>query len=315
MTFVDDEFETTDQRAAFQAGLAGVRAGRLSDEGLNGLSHLTPEQEGEFEEAWRELSVKQRLTLLEALSLEELESLRLDFNAIYHLAMLDEDDAVRRAAIQAVVEDDSSWLLSRLLHLVVSDPEPEVRAAAALGLGSFAQRAELGDIEAESRLSIRDRDTLIETIHRPGERVDVQAAALESLGFISGDLVSNEIEAAFREPETRLQALRAMGHSADPQWLGKIFDLFNDPDDTLRATAAQAAGEIGDESAIAGLTELIDDSELPVRIAAIGALGEIGGDEARELLIYALEDKREVIREAAAAAIETLDFFDDPMTL
>ena len=239
--------------------------------------------------------------------------MRLDFNAVYHLGMLDQDDAVRRVAIESTVEDDSPWLLERLLHLLVDDPAPDVRTAAALALGPFAQRAEVGDLDADQRLRLRD--TLIETIHRPGERIDVQAAALESLGFISGELISNEIEAAFREPETRLQAIRAMGHSADDHWLSTVLGLFSEPDDALREAAAEAAGELGDDSAVAGLTELVDDPAMPVRLAAIGALGEIGGPDARESLIYALEDKREVIREAAAAAIEAVDFFDDPMTL
>ena len=80
-----------------------------------------------------------------------------------------------------------------------------------------------------------------------------------------------------------------------------------------RAAAARAAGEIGEERAVPALTDLIDDPALPVRLAAIKALGEIGGEEARDALIYALEDKREEIREAAEEALETLDFFDDPL--
>ena len=63
------------------------------------------------------------------------------------------------------------------------------------------------------------------------------------------------------------------------------------------------------------LTELIDDPAVSVRLAAIEALGEIGGEEARVALVYALEDKREVIREAAQAALEELDFFDEPLEL
>ena len=51
----------------------------------------------------------------------------------------------------------------------------------------------------------------------------------------------------------------------------------------------------------------------PARVGAIAALGEIGGEEAREALIYALEDKREAIRQAAAAALEELEFFEDPL--
>ena len=41
---------------------------------------------------------------IEALHLEEVATLRLDFNAIYHLAMQDEDEAVRRQAIESTVK-------------------------------------------------------------------------------------------------------------------------------------------------------------------------------------------------------------------
>lgn len=278
---------------------------------LGGLSHLLPAEVVRFREAWEPLSERQKLALLDALSDAEEASLRLDFNAIYHLGTQDASASVRQRAVESTVEDESTWLLERLLELLVRDDDPDVRAAAAVALQAFSQRAELGELTDDQ--AARVRQTLLETIHRPGERQDVRAEALATIGYFSDATVSRELGAAFHEEETRLYALRGMGHSADPTWVDTILEQLDDPDDAIRAAAAVALGEIGEERAVPALTDVVDDAALPVRLAAIGALGEIGGDEAREALVYALEDKNEAIREAAEAAIEALDFFEDPL--
>jgi HEAT repeat protein len=202
-------------------------------------------------------------------------------------------------------------LLERLEKLLVEDDDADVRAAAAAALQSFAQRAELGELTDEQ--AARLRQTLLETIHRPGERQDVRAEALATIGYFSDPTVSRELGAAFHDEATRLYSLRGMGHSADPTWVDTILEQVEHPDDPIREAAAAALGEIGEERAVPALTDLIDDPALPVRLAAIAALGEIGGGEAREALVYALEDKDESIRDAAEAALEALDFFDDPL--
>jgi HEAT repeat protein len=296
----------------FEEALADVAAGRgPHSPHLPALSHLEVDQLARFGEAWTGLVEKQKLALVEALSREETDTLRLEFNPIYHLGMDDDSAAVRRCSIEATVEDDSPWLLEHLLALVAQDDEPEVRSAAARALEPFARRAELGELKADE--AERVRQTLVETIHRPGERADVRAAALSAVGYFSGELIRRELEAGFRDEALRLDALRGMGHSADPAWLDTILGSFDDPDDTLRIAAASAAGEVGEPEAVPDLVNLIDDPSMPVRLAAIAALGEIGGEEAREALIYALEDKRASVREAAEAALAELEFFEDPL--
>lgn len=308
----DDAGEGPGNDDQFAQALADVAEGRgPSSSNLAGLSHLLPEQQARFRAAWQSLGERERLALIDTLHREEAEALRLDFNVVYRLGMADDSGEVRRRAIEAVVEDDSEALLDLLLDRVVRDDEPEVRTVAARALGPFAQRAELGDLPTKT--TDRVQRTLLETVHRPGERIDVRAAALASVGYLSADPVRDELAVGAADDELRLDALRAMGHSADARWLSTLTGYFDDPDDALRQAAATAAGEIGDEVAVPGLTELIDDPAQPVRLAAIAALGEIGGGEARDALIYALEDKRESVRAAAAAALEELDFFEDPL--
>lgn len=306
----DESGEVREQE--FGRALDDVAAGSgPASEHLGGLSHLLPAEVDRFRAAWEPLSERQKLALLDALTTAEGASLRLDFNAIYHLGTEDANAGVRQRAIESTVEDESVWLLERLLKLLVEDDDADVRSAAAMALQPFAQRAELGELTDEQ--AARLRQMLLETIHRPGERQDVRSEALETIGFFSDATVSRELGAAFHDDATRLHALRGMGHSADPTWVDTILELLEDSDDVIRAAAAAALGEIGEERAVPALIDLIDDPAMPVRLAAIGALGEIGGEEAREALVYALEDKDEEIREAAESALETLDFFDDPL--
>jgi HEAT repeat protein len=298
----------------FDQVLEDVSEGRGSTSpDLGGLSHLLPEQVARFAPIWSKLSDREKQDLLRSLSQSESESLRLDFNEVYHLAMGDHSAEVRRQAIQATVEDASSWLVEYLLKTLVADDDTEVRAAAAAALEPIARRCELGELSQEQ--ADRIKDALLRTIHRPGERVDVRAAALATAGYFSDPEVQREIEVGVSDEELRLQAIRAMGHSADPRWLNQVLDQLEDPDDVIRQAAATAAGEIGDDAAVPILTDLIDDPAVSVRLAAIGALGEIGGEEAREVLVYALEDKREIIRAAAQSALEELDFYDEPLEL
>lgn len=314
---LDDEISSGDESAEarerdLERALDDVAAGGgPASQHLSSLSHLLPADVGRFRQAWEPLTERQKLALLDALTTAEGASPRLDFNAIHHLGTEDASPGVRQRAIESTVEDESVWLLERLMKLLVEDDEAGVRAAAALALQPFAQRAELGELTDDQ--AARLRQTLLETIHRPGERPDVQVEALSTIGFFSDVTVSRELGAAFHEQGTRLHALRGMGHSAGPTWVDTIIEVLDDPDDAIRATAAGALGEIGEERAVPALIELVDDPALPVRLAAIAALGEIGGQEAREALIYALEDRSDDIREAAEAALETLDFFDDPL--
>jgi HEAT repeat protein len=296
----------------FEDVLADLGAGRgPKSPHLVLLSDLADNQLERFAAVWMALGEEQKLELLEALSRNESKEARLDFNAAYHLGIADERPLVRRRAIEATVEDDSPWLLERLLALLTGDPDAGVRAAAAAGLEPFARRAELGELAPAD--SERIRHVLVQAIHRQEEQHNVLEAAVAGLGYFSDDVIRQELAAAFDNEALRLSALRGMGHSADPVWLETILDELHDSDDEVRQVAAQAAGEIGDEAAVEELSNLIDDSARAVRLTAIAALGEIGGAEAREALIYALQDEDETIRQAAEAALEEMEFFEEPL--
>ena len=298
----------------FEQALADVEAGAGPTSAyLTGLSHLTREQAAQFERVWAGLTRPQKLDLLNALSEAEAASLRLEFNEVYHVGIGDEQPEVRRQAIDSVVEDQSPWLLDRLLSLIADDPETEVRVAAAAALAPFAQRAELGELSADD--AARTRSALLAALRRPGESEAVRAEALASIGYFSDDEAQREVLEGYHGQSFHLRAIEAMGHSADPAWLDSLTRELESDDDDARLAAVRAMGEIGDESAVATLAEMMDEPNIPLRLEAIGALGAIGGDEAREALIYALEDKRPAVREAAVAALEVLASSEDPLSL
>ena len=138
--------------------------------------------------------------------------------------------------------------------------------------------------------------------------------ALASVGYLDSLAVERAIEVGFEDDAFQLWAMRAMGRTANPDWLDTLTDEAGIQTRPC-GEVARAAGELADERATETVAELVDDPELEVRLAAIKALGLIGGDEARETLIYALEDERPVIREAAERAINELEEDEDPLAL
>jgi HEAT repeat protein len=217
---------------------------------------------------------------------------------------------VRGGAAAAIEEDQNAVLLEQLANLLAADPDASVRRNAANALARYAYRAEVGELP-KSALH-RTRTALLSALRSEAEQPDVRAAALGSAGYFSDDEVRGELRVRSDDEQTRLGALRGMGHSADPRWLDVILAAVTDDEEEAREEAARAAGEIEDERAVGALADLVDDPSTDVRLAALRSLGQIGGEQAREALIYALGDQSPLIRDAAERALEVLD--DDPLT-
>ena len=117
----------TDEQT-FALALDTLQAGEpLPKELLAALSHLERGELEAFGQAWAGLPADRRRGLLAHLSESERANLRHDFNAIYSLALADPDSAVRRAAVESIVEDQGTGLLDRLVTLAREDPDPTVR--------------------------------------------------------------------------------------------------------------------------------------------------------------------------------------------
>jgi HEAT repeat protein len=287
--------------------------GELEPELIGALSHLLSTDLEAVSKAWTSVPVDRRLEVLTQLAHSERHNARQDFNSIYGVALADPEPRVRRLAIDSIVTENGPTHLDRLTELAVTDPDPYVREAAVVRLGPFALMAELGDLPDPWADRLR---ALLLGIHGDASApIGVRREALASVGYLDSPPVENAIEAGFDDDAFQLWAMRAMGRTANPDWLDTLTEEHEHPDPAVRQEIARALGELADERATETVAELVDDPELEVRLAAIKSLGQIGGDEARESLIYALEDERPIIREAAENALNELDEDEDPLAL
>ncbi len=305
--------EPTEPHAALlRAALDSFVAGRsLSETELGALSSLSQAGRELFRATWSGLEAELRASLLPVLSAVERHDARLDFTAVYQVALADPDPEVRQSALAAIVADDSATLLDAVLDLLKSDPSEDVRAAAASALAPYAYRAEVGELP--SSLAARIERALLETTRAQSQPERVRAAALGSLGYFSDEQAQEQLAGGYQQPWARLGALRGMGRSADPRWLPRLLDSFRSDDPAEREEAARAAGELEDARAVSALVDLIEDPSIDVRLAALRALGQIGGEEAREALLYAIGDESEVIRSAAERALTELEANEDEL--
>lgn len=285
----------------------------LAKELLAALSHLALGELEAFGQVWTGLQAERRRELLAQLAESERANLRHDFNAVYSLALVDPDSAVRRAAVESIVEDQGAGLLDRLIALAREDPDSTVRQSALACLAPFALRVELGEITRDRRAALEA--CLLDAVRAPDGDITLRREALASLGYLDSDVVSEQIRQAFADPKLRQAAVRAMGRTANPGWIPLLRQESRTKDAELRREVAVAAGEMADQRASKFVVDMLDDPSMAVRLAAIAALGQIGGDEARDGLIYALEDKREAVRTAAQEALANLDADDDPLAL
>ena len=284
---------------------------------LHHLSDLEGDDLILFQEVWPQVPLQRRQTLVEDLLELGASDDLLSFENIGRHMIGDQDGLVRTNAVQLLWGFEERDLIPVYIELLNSDPVPEVRAAAATGLGLFVYHGEIDRLPNESLVKIEDA-LLWRAVKDRSELV--QCRALESLGYSSCDEVKPLIEAAFTSAghEKMASALIAMGRSMDPHWQKTVMLLLNSKIPVLRAEAARAAGEIEIKESVPDLIELSDDSEQIVRFAAIWSLSEIGGDQARhtlEQLFKEADDDHEA--DFIESALDNIAFTDgmEPFSL
>jgi HEAT repeat protein len=262
---------------------------------LHHLSDLDGENLVEFQEVWLQVSLIRRQALVEDLIELGAADVLLSFENIGRFTVSDPDDRVRTYAVQLLWEYEARDLIPLFLELLNSDPVPEVRAAAASGLGLYVFHGEIDKLPKENLSEVEN--ALLQAAKQDQSEI-VQCRALESVGYSSRTEVEPLIETAFTSGghDKMTAALIAMGRSMDSRWEKTVLQMLNSKIPALRAEAARAAGEIEIKESVPTLVELSDDSEQFVRSAAIWSLSEIGGDQARhtlELLFRETEDDQE----------------------
>lgn len=277
------------------------------------LSNTSPEQGALLRDVWRELQLDRRQQLMQALIDLAEDSVELDFDPVFFIALADDHAEIRRHSIRGLWEHETRNLIEPLCGLLENDSDAGVRAEAALALGRFVLLAELGNLRSSD--AERTQEALRRVIEDAGEVAEVRGRALESIGAHNEAWVRELIAQSFESSERRmrLSAVHAMGRSCDAAWLSTLIPELENEDAETRFEAAGACGLIGDESAVPHLLPLLDDEDQEAQEAAVAALGEIGGRQAKEALEELVQDADDRVQEAVIAALAGVDFADDPL--
>ncbi len=269
-----------------------------------GLSDLDNTAQKAFEPVWQKLSADYKRKLVLELAEASEANFELNFDALGYLGLEDDDADVRSSAIDLLWTDDSTYLLSLLLHLAENDESLDVRAAATCELGRFILLGEYGEIpEADA---IQAQEVAIGLLNDLSEDIQVRRRALEAISNSSLDFVPEAIEEAYQSDEhlMRVSAVFAMGRSYDTRWSEIVLREIRNDDPEIRYEAARAAGEleIGEAVTLLGKIAIADERE--IKQVAIWSLGEIGGNHSMRLLTALAEDAEEAEDEDLLEAIE-----------
>jgi len=274
---------------------------------LRNLSELTEPELSQFQAAWAAMPSARRLELIQALVQMAEEHIEYHFNPIFVWTMADVDPRVRVLSIEGLWEDVGAAHTARLLHLLVSDEDVDVRAAAALALGRFIYRSEINEIPA--RRTEDAVEALWDVYHDPREHVHVRRRALEGVAASSHPGVQRLIENAYynEDPFMRSSALYAMGRTADVRWIPYLLSELQNETPELRMEAARSLGVLEATAAVDPMIRMLDDeTDAEVRFAILEALGEIGGEKAKQALQLTIDSDNEAEAEIAELAMEQL---------
>ena len=278
---------------------------------LKHFSDLDQDRYNSLKDIWELVEARRRHSVLEDLEDLGLKDTLLSFEELAKLAIADKEPGVRTTAARILWEFDSIDLAAVFIQLLEQDTDPDVRAAAASGLGKFVYAGELDRLSEETCKRIED--CLLETT-RNGETELEKQKALESLGFSNRDYVNKLIEEANASTDSGWVAssLQAMGHSANEHWVPNVIKMLDDREPAVRAAAAFAVGELEVKNAVPLLGDLLDDPNMEVRHNAINALSQIGGDRAREILerLHEKSGDPDIIA-LLDDALENIEFWED----
>jgi HEAT repeat protein len=256
---------------------------------LYGLSGLGEADIDKLEPVLSRLDVTYRRILMQMLVDVSDSNYQLDYDEIGLMTLRDSDAEVRRAAIELLAENESSFVMSRLMRVAQQDKAPSVRADAARTLGNFILLGELGNIsEAKAQEA---QQCVLSILSNENELIEVRRRALEAIANCSHDTVIPSITAAYQggDEQMRMSAVIAMGHTADERWEAIVLKELTSRNAEMRQNAARAAGELQIQDAVSHLAQMLDEGERDAQEVAIEALGEIGTKEATRHLNIAME--------------------------
>lgn len=277
------------------------------------LSDLAAEELEDFSAAWPDVPVARKTKLLGILTELADDNVELDFSQVFRAAIGDPDGKVRESAVKGLWETEDRALIRPLTRMLARDPEPSVRAATAVTLRRFAERAQAGRLIEKD--AARVRAALMSAIGRSDEETEVTRRAIEAASHFESADVDAAIGAAHlsRDPLLRQSALFAMGNSVHLEWMETLIEALGSDDAAVRFEAAGSLGRLGEQSVVAHLVPLLTDDDPQVQVVTATALGAVGGRLAKRALQRCLELGDEPLEQAARAALADVAFEDDPL--
>jgi HEAT repeat protein len=213
-----------------------------------------------------------------------------------------------------------------LLIAALKDANALLREGAAICLGEMKDtRAQAALIEAlddvDDRVSIAAMSALAE--FGTPESLDQVSAQLESavlerqrnalmrLAFLRDPRAFEPLLAALRHPNPIMRSTAITNLSTyptnDSRVVAEVIRLLaEEPDDSVRPSAAAALGTMRDRLAVEPLIAALADHYVVVRQYAAQSLGMLGDTRAIEPLKKLLSDPEDAVREAAETAINRL---------
>lgn len=193
----------------------------------------------------------------------------------------DDDEKVRAAAIDALdkhsqealervvdelsdkeLDSAADWVAAKAFADVLDDEQPELRMAAATGLGR------VGDPSVTAALISRLED--------PDPRVRCRAAA--ACGRIGDPRAVEPLEKRLQNDqntEVRRDAAEALGEIGNEGAMRVLIDGSEDPNESVRRVVADSFGEFGSVAPVETLVEFLEDDSEAIRRTAMFSLVEI----------------------------------------
>ena len=269
----------------------------LTRRSLQEFSDIPPETLEAVLEAWPDIKLDRKRTLLEGLqSLNETDTL-VSFDDFARALLTDPEAEVRLRAIRLLDECDDVKLIPIFLKILAGDENAETRAEAASSLGKYIELGELEELPARTQHQVED--ALLEKANSEDPLI-VRRNSLEALGYSSRPEVITLIESAYRRsnPDWQASALFAMGRSYDERWEEQVLSSLLNENPLVRLAAVEAAGELSLSTARTILFQLLEEEEEDeITSAAIWSLSQVGGEDVRvyiENLIDLAEDDEQV---------------------
>lgn len=311
MNSEDDLNETQEDKLSFDELLTAVFTREtVPVHLLYRLSDITAVEQQTFFDRWTAVDDDRRRAVVRHLADLTENNYVVDFNHIFRQAFSDPDVGVRLAALDGVWDATDTRLIGPITRLLQTDPNDEVRAAAASALTHYLLLAEWGQIA--QRFGPPIVEALLAEYDKPDTAVSVKRATLEAVSASNHERITDLINEAYDSDDDRLNvsAVFAMGATTDKRWLAKVMAEMDSPNTEMRIEAARAAGNLGSSDVITHLERLLEDEDYEVQLTAVEALGHIGGDAANDILQRLLEETDdEEMLDAIEEALEEMSLF------